>query len=233
MDLAFLLEAFWIALTGVPLALLVTVVTLMIAVPIGFILAVFRVNNIPVIKQLSIVYLSFVRGTPLIVQIFLIYSTIPLILNMTFQKYQIDYDIFAIHPVWYAFIIFSFHMIAILMEVFRGGLSTIDQGQREAALAAGLSPVQTYIRILIPQVFANALPNLSTATIHLIKATSLGYAISLQEITLRTKVAANVGYNYLEAYIDIFIVYIILCSIVEFAFKRMEERLKKYQGLSE
>src|SRR5699024_8154889 len=103
----------------------------------------------------------------------------------------------------------------------------------EAALAAGLSPVQTYIRILIPQVFANALPNLSTATIHLIKATSLGYAISLQEITLRTKAAANVGYDYLEAYIDIFIVYIILCSIVEFAFKRIEKRLKKYQGVSE
>ena len=60
------------------------------------------------------------------------------------------------------------------------------------------------------------MPNICTATVNLIKATSLGYAMSLPEITLKAKVAANVGYNYVEAYIDIFIVYLILCSVVEY-----------------
>ncbi|MDV2888226.1 amino acid ABC transporter permease, partial [Alkalihalophilus pseudofirmus] len=82
--------------------------------------------------------------------------------------------------------------------------------QLEAAYSVGLTNVQAFRRIIIPQVLVTALPNICTATVNLIKATSLGYAMSLQEITLRAKVAANVGYNYVEAYLDIFLVYLIL-----------------------
>lgn len=77
-----------------------------------------------------------------------------------------------------------------------------------------------------------ALPNICTATVNLIKATSLGYALSLQEITLKAKVAANVGYNYVEAYIDIFLVYLILCSLVEYLFKRYEKRVSRFKAVS-
>src|SRR5699024_8321007 len=107
----------------------------------------------------------------------------------------------------------------------------IDKCQHEAFQSFGLTTFQSYKRIIIPQVLVVAIPNLSTATINLVKATSLGHAISLQEITLKTKVAANTGYHYLEAYIDIFIVYLILCSIIEYLFKLFEVRLSKYKGV--
>ena len=230
MDQQFVWEAFLIALSGIPTALIVTLVSLLIALPAGFVLALWRVNDVPVIKQVARIYVSFVRGTPIIIQIFIIYSSVPIMLNILFTKYAIDYNVYEIHPLWYAFIIFSFNTTAVLMEVFRSALHAVDQDQLEACESVGLTTFQSYIRVIIPQVIVVALPNISTATINLIKATSLGYAISLSEITLRTKVAANEGYHYLEAYIAIFIVYILLCSLVEYGFKKMEQRTGKFTG---
>lgn len=229
LDFEFLVDTFFVALSAVPVALLVTVVALAIALPSGFLLALTRIYKIPVLNQLAKVYVSFVRGTPIIIQIFVIYSFIPIFLNMIFEKYDINYEVYKIHPIWYAFVIFSFNKTAVLIEVFRSALSTVEKGQLEAAYSVGLTTSQAYRRIIIPQALVSALPNLATTTVNLIKATSLGYAISLQEITLKAKVAANFGYNYLEAYIDIFIVYLILCISVEQIFKYLEKRFSRYK----
>lgn len=220
------------ALSGVPIALFVTLVALLIALPAGFLLALTRINKIPIIHRFAQVYVSFVRGTPIIIQIFIVYSSVPLLLSSFFTKYNINMEVYDIHPIWYAFIVFSFSTTAILIEVFRSALSTVDKGQLEAAQSVGLTNLQAYRRIVIPQILVVAMPNICTATVNLIKATSLGYAMSLNEITLRAKVAANVGYNYVEAYIDIFLVYLILCSAVEYAFKLYEKRLARYKPAS-
>ncbi|MDF2067269.1 amino acid ABC transporter permease [Bacillus sp. Cr_A10] len=228
----FLIDTFFVALSGVPVTLLVTVVALLIALPAGFLLALTRINQIPVLNRISQVYVSFVRGTPVIIQIFIVYASVPLILTSLFEKYQINIKVYEINPIWYAFIVFSFSTTAILIEVFRSALITVNKGQLEAAQSVGLTNFQAYRRIVIPQALVAALPNICTATVNLIKATSLGYAMSLQEITLKAKVEANVGYNYVEAYIDIFIVYIILCSLVEYGFKLYEKPLRKYKYAS-
>lgn len=228
----FLIDTFFVALSGVPVTLLVTVVALLIALPAGFLLALTRINQVPVLNRISQVYVSFVRGTPVIIQIFIVYASVPLILTSLFEKYQINIKVYEINPIWYAFIVFSFSTTAILIEVFRSALITVNKGQLEAAQSVGLTNFQAYRRIVIPQALVAALPNICTATVNLIKATSLGYAMSLQEITLKAKVEANVGYNYVEAYIDIFIVYIILCSLVEYGFKLYEKRLRKYKYAS-
>lgn len=225
----FLFDTFFVALSGVPITLLVTIISLLVALPAGFLLALTRINEVPVLNRFAKVYVSFVRGTPIIIQIFIVYSSVPLILDILFTKYNIGLKVYDVNPIWYAFIVFSFNTTAILIEVFRSALSTVNKDQLEAAHSVGLTDVQAYIRIIIPQALTVALPNICTATVNLIKATSLGYAMSLQEITLKAKVAANVGYNYVEAYIDIFIVYLILCSVVEYAFKRYEKRLRKYK----
>lgn len=232
LNYTFLIDTFFIALSGVPITLLVTIVALLIALPLGFLLALTRINQVPVLNWFSKIYVSFVRGTPIIIQIFIVYASIPLILSLFFEKYNININIYNINPIWYAFIVFSFSTTAILIEVFRSALSTVNKGQLEAAQSVGLSNFQAYRRIVIPQALVVALPNICTATVNLIKATSLGYAMSLQEITLKAKVAANVGYNYVEAYIDIFLVYIILCSLVEYGFKLYEKRLRRYKYVS-
>ena len=232
LNYTFLIDTFFIALSGVPITLLVTIVALLIALPLGFLLALTRINQVPVLNWFSRIYVSFVRGTPIIIQIFIVYASVPLILSLFFEEYNININVYNINPIWYAFIVFSFSTTAILIEVFRSALSTVNKGQLEAAQSVGLSNFQAYRRIVIPQALIVALPNICTATVNLIKATSLGYAMSLQEITLKAKVAANVGYNYVEAYIDIFLVYIILCSLVEYGFKLYEKRLRRYKYVS-
>lgn len=232
LNYTFLIDTFFIALSGVPITLLVTIVALLIALPLGFLLALTRINQVPILNWFSRIYVSFVRGTPIIIQIFIVYASVPLILSLFFEKYNININVYNINPIWYAFIVFSFSTTAILIEVFRSALSTVNKGQLEAAQSVGLSNFQAYRRIVIPQALVVALPNICTATVNLIKATSLGYAMSLQEITLKAKVAANVGYNYVEAYIDIFLVYIILCSLVEYGFKIYEKRLRRYKYVS-
>lgn len=225
----FLWDTFFVALSGVPIALFVTLVALLIALPVGFLLALSRINKMPILHRFAQVYVSFVRGTPVIIQIFIVYSSVPLLLDSIFKKYDVGMNIYDVNPIWYAFIVFSFNTTAILIEVFRSALNTVDKGQLEAAHSVGLTNFQAFRRIIIPQVLVVSMPNLCTATVNLIKATSLGYAMSLQEITLKAKVAANVGYNYVEAYIDIFLVYLILCSLVEYGFKLYEKRLARYK----
>ncbi|AZU60336.1 amino acid ABC transporter permease [Neobacillus mesonae] len=229
MDYKFLVDTFFVALSGVPTALIITIISLLLALPLGFMLALTRINKIPVLQRFAQVYVSFIRGTPVIVQIFIVYSSVPLLLTSLFEKYHIEKNVYDINPIWYAFIVFSINTTALMIEIFRSAISTVSKGQLEAAYSVGLTNVQAFRRIIIPQVLVTALPNICTATVNLIKATSLGYAMSLQEITLRAKVAANVGYNYVEAYIDIFLVYLILCSLVEYIFKRYEKRLSKYK----
>lgn len=226
----FLWDTFFVALSGIPITLLVTIVALLIALPAGFFLALSRLNKIPVLHRFAQVYVSFVRGTPVIIQIFIVYSSVPLLLDTVFKKYNIGMNVYDVNPIWYAFIVFSFNTTAILIEVFRSALSTVDKGQLEAAQSVGLTNFQAFRRIIIPQTLVVSMPNICTATVNLIKATSLGYAMSLQEITLKAKVAANVGYNYVEAYLDIFLVYLILCSVVEYGFKLYEKRLTRYKA---
>lgn len=232
MNYKFLVDTFFVALSGAPTAILITIVSLLIAIPLGFLLALTRLNEVPVLNRFTKIYVSFVRGTPMIVQIFIIYNSVPLILSNLFKSFDIKINIYNVNPIWYAFIVFSLNTIAILSEVFRSALGTVNKGQLEAAQSVGLTNLQAYRTIIIPQALVAALPNLCTATTNLIKGTSLGYAMSLKEITLRAKVAANVGYNYIEAYIDIFLVYLIICSIVEYGFKFYEKRLRSYKGVS-
>ncbi|MED4473068.1 amino acid ABC transporter permease [Oceanobacillus caeni] len=229
LDFEFLIDTFFIALSGVPVAMIITVISLLIALPLGFLLALTRINKMPILSQFSRVYVSFVRGTPVIVQIFIIYNSVPLLLATIFEKYNIQMNVYDVNPIWYALIVFSLNTTATLIEVFRSAINTVSKGQLEAAYSVGLTTVQAFIRIIIPQTLVVGLPNICNATVNLIKATSLGYAMSLPEITLKAQVAANASYNYIEAYMDIFIIYLIICSLVEYGFKRMEKRLRKYK----
>ena len=94
----------------------------------------------------------------------------------------------------------------------------------------GLSPVQAYVRIIIPQALVVALPNICNVTITLIKTTSLAFLMTVKDITAIVKIEAAYGFNYIEGYLNIWIIYIILCSVVEALFKLAERVLKAYRG---
>ena len=227
--IAYVREILVLVLKGIPTTLRLTFIPLLLALPFAFLIAVARQRNLKVLARVSQVYVSFIRGTPLIVQILVMYSIFPSLLNVFVKSRGIDFDVFGINPIYYAYIVFTLNTIAILSEVFRSALETVDKRQLEAALSIGLLPIQAYRRIVIPQALVAATPNLCNSTVNLLKSTSLAFLMSVQDITAIAKTEAAFGYNYLESYLVIFIVYIVLCSLVQVFFQLLEQRLSRYK----
>ncbi len=229
LDISFLAHTFVLSLAAVPVTLKITLVSLAVGLILGFFTALARIYRIRVLSGLSAVFVSFIRGTPMVLQILVVYSLLPSVLHVLFLKAGIKADIFALNPVWYAYFVFSLNTTAILSEVLRSALLTVHKGQIEAALTIGMTAGQAYRRIIIPQALTAALPNICTATVNLIKNTSLAFMMTVKDITAVAKIEAAYGYNYIEAYLDIFVIYIIVCVIVQKVFAVIEKRLCIYR----
>lgn len=219
-------------LAGIPTTLQITIVTLLVAIPLGFLFAIAKTEKKKVASKLISAYVSFIRGTPVILQILFLYSLLPSLLNYLIKEVlHLDYNVFDWNSVIYAYVVFIINNVAVLTEVFRSALSTVHQGQLEAGLSIGLTKRQTYMRIIIPQAMVAALPNLCNSTVNLMKSTSLAYMMGVKEITSIARSAAAAGYNFIEAYLDIFFVYLVLCTIVQLLFKAIEKKMSAYKQL--
>ena len=224
----FMIEAFKASLSGIPVTLGITVVSLMVSMPLALMMAIKKINSKGPLSFLINTYVSIVRSTPMVLQILLLYSLLPSFLNFFIkQVLKIDFNIFKIPAIYYAYAVFSLNTTAILSEVFRSALLTVDKGQLEAGLSVGLSKFLTYIRIIIPQALVVALPNICNVTVGLLKSSSLAFLMTVQDITAIAKLKAAYAYNYIEAYSIIFILYIILCTIVQLIFKYIEVQIHK------
>lgn len=228
----FMWETFWHVLSGVPVTVNITVVALLISAPIGFFMALSRAGNGKIGKRIIAGYVSFIRGTPVVLQILFIYSILPTMLNYLIRTVLgLNYNIFKINPILYAYMVFTLNTTGVLSEVFRSALSTVSHGQLEAALSIGLTKSQAYIRIIIPQALVAALPNICNTTVNLLKSTSLAFMMTVKDITAIAKIDASFGYNYLEAYLVIFFVYILLCTAVQGGFQLVERFVASYKKI--
>lgn len=229
-DFKFMVDTFVLALQGIPMTLLLTLSSLIIALPIGLLMAIARRHKTPVVSQVIAVFVSYMRGTPLILQIFLLYNLLPTALNALFLALKIPINIFKVDNAIYAVIVFALCETAILTEVFRSALGTVDKGQMEAAYTVGLSTFWAYTRIVIPQALVAALPVLANATTDLIKMTSLAFSMSVMDMTAIAKIQANMKLSYIEAYISIFFLYLIIVLAVEQIFKFVEHRVQIFKA---
>lgn len=214
---------------AVPVTLEITVVSLVAGIVLGFLIALARIHKVKVVSQICAFFVSMIRGTPVVLQILVVYSLIPSLLNSILAKCGSSVNVFEINPIIYAFIVFGLNNAAGLSEVFRAALLTVNKGQLEAGYTTGLTYWQTYRRIIIPQALTVAIPNLCTATVNLIKNTSLAFMMTVKDITAVAKIEASYGYNYIESYLDIFIIYIIICTVVQQLFKVWEKKMTVYK----
>lgn len=230
MDFGFIIETFVETLKGVPVTLSLTVVALVLGGVSGLLLALIKLENVPILTPLINLFISISRATPMILQILIMYSLVPSLLNQLFIGLGLNFNIFEMNPVIYAYIIFTITATASLTELFRSAILTVDKGQMEAALASGLSRSQSFRRIVLPQSLTAALPNISNLTISLIKNTSLVFVMTVQDIFARARIQAAFGYNYIEAYTVIFFVYLILCAVIQYAFTHIEQNVGRYKN---
>lgn len=230
MDFKFIVSTFKdIIIRGLPVSFEVVIFTLLISLPIGFLIGILRYKKVKVINEILVVIMSFFKGTPLIILIFLFYDAMPSLLNSMAKNFGWSINFFNINVMIMAVVICCSFEIAMLAEVFRSALDAVDKGQLEAAHTVGLSTFQAYIHIIIPQALVSALPNLSNEVVNLLKGTSLVFYMGVQDIMGVAKADSGAGYQYIEAYFDVFVVYVVLCFIIQKLFLLLEKRLSRYE----
>lgn len=232
LNLKFMWETFLQVWHGVPTSFLILIVACVVGLPLGFLIAVARFKKVKVLSPILTFIVSFIRGTPMVVQIYVCYSVLPTLINSYFVRNNIAINVFDIPVILYAFFVFILCTAAISSETFRSALIGVDKGQLEAAHSIGMTSFQAYRRVVIPQALVSALPNLCNIVVNNFKGTSLVFIMGVQDITAIAKTAAGKTFCYIEAYLDIFLVYLVLCFIIDYAFRLGERRLKKYKAIN-
>lgn len=220
-----------IILHGIPVSFYILFFTVIISLPLGFLVGLVRFKRVPVASQILSVLVSFFRGTPLIVLIFLIYNAFPDLVNNFVRGMGWDIDVYGLllgNIKMYAVVICSTFTISTLSEVFRSALTAVNPNQLEAAHSVGMSSFQAYVHIIIPQALVSAIPNIANDVVGLFKGTSLIFYMGVQDIMGVAKSNAGMAYAYVEAYVDVLIVYVVLCFVMQKLFDLLEHRLNVY-----
>ncbi len=198
-------------LQGAMYTVLFAAVSMVLGLILGFSVAVVRVTKVPVVSQIAAVYVSAFRGTPLLVQIFVLYYGLPSV--------GIEFT-----PVTAGILALTLNVAAYLSESMRGAILGIDKGQWEAGLSVGLTWGQTLWNIITPQALRLAVPSLSNSLISLIKDTSLISVITVTELMLATKEVIAETFQPLPLYLAAAGIYWLLSALFERVQKALENR---------
>ncbi|MGX5860682.1 amino acid ABC transporter permease [Streptococcus sanguinis] len=224
MDLNYIVNTFLVTLKGIPVTLIIMVVAILLSFIPALLLALGQIYKVRGVRTFSVIYLAFIRATPPILLILFFYSLFPSLLNQIFKSLGSQVDVFKFNPLYYAFIIYSLMTTGSLSEILRSAILTVDKGQLEAAQAIGLTNFQAYRRIVFPQALRSALPNLANLVINLVKGTSLVFVMTVKDITALAKIEASHSYQYSESYLVIFVIYLIICGLIQWMFRGLEKR---------
>jgi len=224
MDLNYIVNTFLVTLKGIPVTLIIMAVAILLSFIPALLLALGQIYKVQGVRTFSVVYLAFIRATPPILLILFFYSLFPSLLNQIFKSLGSQVDVFKFNPLYYAFIIYSLMTTGSLSEILRSAILTVDKGQLEAAQAIGLTNFQAYRRIVFPQALRSALPNLANLVINLVKGTSLVFVMTVKDITALAKIEASHSYQYSESYLVIFVIYLIICGLIQWMFRGLEKR---------
>lgn len=201
-------------LEGVGVTLLFTVASLLCAMPLAVLLAFCKVSPRRRFYRVANFYTSIFRGTPLIVQLSLIYYATPQLTGCTLSVFAAGVLTFSLNSAAYA------------SEVIKAGILAIDVGQAEAAKALGLSKIQTFRFIILPQAIRNIIPNLMNEMIDLLKESALISILGEADLMNRTRLVATEKFLFFEPYLIAASLYYILVMMMAYIGKKVETRLR-------
>jgi len=202
-------------LKGIGVTLQIAIGASIIGFIIGILLALCKIGKVNVLRWIADFYTSIFRGTPLVLQLMIIYYAVPQLLDI-----QID-------PVPTAIIAFGLNSGAYISEIIRGGINAVDKGQMEAAQALGIPYAKMMKDIIIPQAVKNILPSLVNEFITLNKETAVVTVISALDIMRRAYIVGGATYRYLEPLLIAGVIYYIMTLVLTFLGKRIEKGMRK------
>lgn len=204
---------------GMWVSIQIFVITLMFSLPLGLLAALGRMSKNPLLSFLCRVYISIMRGTPLMLQLMVVYFGPYYIWGI---KVSNNYRFTAV------LIGFIINYAAYFAEIYRGGIQSISRGQYEAAKVLGYSRAQTFFVIILPQVIKRILPSVTNEVITLIKDTSLAFTISVAEMFTSAKALASSQTSMLP-FVAAALFYFVFNALVAFVMERMEKRMDYYR----
>ena len=217
LDLDYMLGLVPVILGYVPLTIGMALAAMVCALVLASLMAVERVVRLPVLDQFVQLFISFFRGTPLLVQLFLFYYGLPQILPV----------LAGINGVTAAIIGLTLHFSAYMAESIRAAILGVDRSQWEAAQAVGMTQTQAMRRIILPQAARVAAPTLVNYFIDMIKSTSLAFTLGVTEMMGATQKEAAGSFLYFEAFLVVAVLYWAIVEMLSFLQKWLEFRLNK------
>ena len=208
------IQSFWqILLPGLTMTIPLTVISFAIALVIALFTAIVQIAEVPMLKPLARLYVWIIRGTPLLVQLFVVFYGLP--------SLGIVLDAFLS-----AIIVFSINTAAYASETIRAAIEAVPPGQMEAGYCVGMTYAQCMRRIILPQALRTAFPPLSNSLIGLIKDTSLAANITIMEMFMAAQRIAARTYEPFALYCEVGLVYLIFCTVLTRLQRYWEARLK-------
>lgn len=210
MDFSFLSDYYSFFVTGVKYTIILSVVSAIFGIIIGVILALMKISKNKLLGTLSTVYIEFIRGTPLLVQLYIIYVGLP----------------FDISKLTAGIVALSLNSAAYVAEIIRSGIEGVDKGQTEAARSLGMSHSMALRHIVIPQAFKSILPVLGNEFIAIIKESSIISVIGAAELMYNVNIVRAATYSPIEPLAIAAILYFIMTFIISKLVSKLERRLK-------
>lgn len=215
-DFSYFIKAFPELMKYIPITLFMAIVAMIVAIISGCLITIFKFSNSLILNKFGSLYISFFRGMPGLVQLFLIYYGLP-------QVFPIFRGMPAVIAVIFGL---GLKQSAYLAEIFRAAVISVDKGQLEAGKSLNISDFKIFRYILIPQAFVNALPATGNVFVSLIKETSLAFALGITEIFAEGKIMAGSSFKYFETYLAVGIVYWGLIILYSWIQKIIESRIE-------
>ncbi len=201
-------------MSGLQMTLVVSAATLVLAMIGGLIIALLDMSRFRVLRWIGVSFGEIIRNTPILVQLLWVYYVLPIVFGLRIEALT-------------ALIIgLAVYQAAFISEVYRSGIQSVPKGHVEAAQVLGLTPLQSFRRIVLPQAIKMTLPPLASNFVQLIKFSSLGAVISVNEITRRGMELSATNFRPLETFTFIAVVYFLICWPLAMAIRFWERRLQ-------
>jgi L-cystine transport system permease protein len=215
-DPSLILEYFPKILSRLHITLAIVLLATVAGIILGTALAVVRLGKVPVVNQLAALFVSFQRGTPILVQLFVVYYGLPILL-----KSFLHVDINHWDKLVFVIVTYGLSAAAFFSETIRSAITSIPKSQREAAYSVGMTGRETFFRIIAPQAVKIAIPGLGVGIISLLQDTSLAFSLGVVDVMGKVKSLGNATYHNLEGYIGAAIIFIALNYILQIFFARI------------
>jgi His/Glu/Gln/Arg/opine family amino acid ABC transporter permease subunit len=201
-------------MSGLQMTLVISAITLVLAMIAGLVIALLDMSRFAPARWIGLAFGEIIRNTPILVQLLWVYYVLPIVFGLRIDSFT-------------ALVIgLSLYQGAFISEVYRSGIQSVPRGHSEAAQVLGLSPVQNFTRIVLPQAIRMTLPPLASNFVQLIKFSSLGAVISVSEITRRGMELSSSTFRPLEIFTFIAVVYFVICWPLAMAIRWWESRLR-------